>query len=146
MKYEQHDIGKIMGVLFIGFACYRLAEGFLVALIDGVRGVDLGAVLLIVLGMALYQHRNWARALTKAVSILGLALLFLGAVLAAHSPAESTMLGHTVECLGFTKTFIIYGFFAAVFYVPIYFLSTDKAKSEFGVLKRAEPDEADPGT
>lgn len=138
MKYESHDIGKILGLLTLGGGIKEFLESSLGMLFGASQILDFGFIFAIIVGIALYYHKNWARILTLCLSYLGAVVcVIIGIVYPFHPSgmvSEVSFRGKIIENPALWKVYIILVFAFLCFGLLIYFLRTEKAKKEFGVV------------
>jgi phosphate/sulfate permease len=137
MKYASHDIGRILGLLGLFSGIREILESAAGMIFGIYRQQDIAFVLPLILGIALYNHRKWARVLMLSLSYLGiLAAVVIGIIYPLYPSSvtsEISIRGQVIEDPALWKVYAVLVFAVLCGGLIAYFLRTEKARSEFGV-------------
>ncbi|MFZ5517733.1 MAG: hypothetical protein ACOY90_13895 [Candidatus Zhuqueibacterota bacterium] len=137
MKYGTHDIGKILGLLMLSTSLVTMLESILGILFGVNRILDLGFILTGIVGVGLYNHKNWARLFLLGLSYLGIAVSVVIGIIYPIKPdiatIETNFRGQLIANPAMWKVYIVLALAIVCFGLIAYFLRTEKARSEFSV-------------
>lgn len=138
MKYTSHDIGRILGLLAMFGGIREIVESGAAILFGTYRLLDIGFLLPLIIGIALYNHKKWAWVFMLSFSYLGIfACVLIGIMYPLNPPnlmTEISIRGQAVVDPALWKVYTVLVFAVLCFGLLRYFLRTEKARSEFGVV------------